>query len=91
MDYSGIDPETGERWSARKVAKLMGLVAINDESKIQAACASACSEHPELVFQYKSGKRQVFGRLVQAVMAKTNNAANPKITARILREILDTP
>jgi len=87
-DFSGIDPETGERWSPRKVVEILGLRAVNDEGEIRAICSRVVEENPKQVAVYRAGKQQVIGFFTKAVMDATRNGAHPEITTQVLRELL---
>lgn len=88
-DFSGIDEETGERWAPAKVAKLLGLRAINDEAEIRRICQEVVEASPQQAKAYRSGKKGVLGFFVKSVMDATKNGANPEITNRMLQEVLD--
>lgn len=87
-DFSGIDPETGERWSPRKIVQILGLRAINDEGEILQVCEKVIGLYPKQAEEYRKGKKNVIGRFIKAVMDETKNGANPLITNRVLEEIL---
>jgi Asp-tRNA(Asn)/Glu-tRNA(Gln) amidotransferase B subunit len=88
LDFSGIDPETGERWLPRKVVKILGLRAVNDEEEIRAICSRVLKEKPQQAVVYRTGKGSVLGFFVKKVMDATRNGANPEITTRVLKELL---
>lgn len=87
-DFSGIDPETGDRWSPKKIVKILGLRAINDEAEIRQVCERVAEALPKQVEEFRKGKKNVIGHFVKAVMEQTNNGANPLLTNKILAEIL---
>jgi aspartyl-tRNA(Asn)/glutamyl-tRNA(Gln) amidotransferase subunit B len=87
-DFSGIDPETGERWSPRKVVEILGLRAVNDEGEIRAICSRVVEENPKQAVAYRTGKVAVLGYFIKAVMDATRNGAHPEITTRVLKELL---
>lgn len=88
-DFSGIDPETGERWSARKVAELLGLRALHDEGEIRAVCERVVERYPDQAEAYRKGKRALLGFFIKQVMDETRNGSDPVITNRVLKELLD--
>ena len=88
-DFSGIDPETGERWSARKVARILGLRALHDENEIRNVCERVVVRHPSQAEAYRKGKKALLGFFVKQVMDETRNGADPNITDRVLKELLD--
>lgn len=87
-DFSGIDPETGERWSPRKVVRLLGLRAVNDPGEIRSICERVVSSSPEQAAQLKAGKRGLLGFFLKRVMEETRGGADPVATNRILAEML---
>lgn len=89
-DFSGIDPETGERWSPKKIVQILGLRAVNDESEIRQICEKIVSLNPKQVEDYRKGKKNVLGFFVKKVMDETKNGAEPNITVRILTELLSS-
>ncbi|MGC9124724.1 MAG: Asp-tRNA(Asn)/Glu-tRNA(Gln) amidotransferase subunit GatB [Caldisericaceae bacterium] len=66
-----------------------GLAQITDNDSIRASVLEVISENPTPVSQYVSGKKQVYGFLVGAVMKKTKGKANPEILNIILKEELE--
>ncbi|MGB9694613.1 MAG: Asp-tRNA(Asn)/Glu-tRNA(Gln) amidotransferase GatCAB subunit B, partial [Caldisericaceae bacterium] len=66
-----------------------GLAQITDDDSIRASVLEVISENPTPVSQYVSGKKQVYGFLVGAVMKKTKGKANPEILNIILKEELE--
>lgn len=87
-DFNGLDPETGEPWSPRKIASLLGLRAVNDEQEIRRICEQVVELYPGQALSYRSGKTKLLGFFIKEVMAWTKNGADPKITDRVLRELL---
>ena len=87
-DFSGIDPDTGERWSPRKVAEILGLRAVNDEGEIRQVCERVVGLYPAQAESYRKGKVAVIGFFIKKVMDETKNGAEPNITTRVLKELL---
>ncbi len=70
------------------LVKEMGLSQITDEGEIRNVITEIMKENPNLVEDYKNGKR-VFDYFIGQIMKKTRGRANPVITSRILKEELD--
>lgn len=70
------------------LVKEMGLSQITDESEIRNIILEIFKENPNLVEDYKNGKR-VFDYLIGQIMKKTRGRANPVISSRLLQEELD--
>ena len=66
----------------------MGLSQITDENEIRNIILEVINDNPNLVEDYKNGKR-VFDFFIGQIMKKTRGRANPVITSRILKEELD--
>jgi len=70
------------------LVKEMGLSQITDESEIRNIILEILQENPNLVEDYKNGKR-VFDYLIGQIMKKTRGRANPVISSRLLQEELN--
>ena len=66
----------------------MGLSQITDENEIRNIIKEVINDNPNLVEDYKNGKR-VFDYFIGQIMKKTRGRANPVITSRILKEELE--
>jgi aspartyl-tRNA(Asn)/glutamyl-tRNA(Gln) amidotransferase subunit B len=66
-----------------------GLAQITDNESIRASVLEVINENPTAVSQYISGKKQVYGFFVGAVMKKTQGKANPEKLNAILKEELE--
>ena len=66
----------------------LGISQITSEDEIREIVLSVLSENPNLIEDYKNGKR-VFDYLIGQIMKKTRGRANPVITSKILKEELD--
>ena len=78
--------ETGKAPSV--LVSEMGLSQITDENEIRNIILEVINDNPNLVEDYKAGKR-VFDYFIGQIMKKTRGRANPVITSRILKEELD--
>ena len=74
--------------SPTDLVKEMGLSQITDETEIRNIILEILQDNPNLVEDYKNGKR-VFDYLIGQIMKKTRGRANPVISSRLLQEELD--
>jgi aspartyl-tRNA(Asn)/glutamyl-tRNA(Gln) amidotransferase subunit B len=77
---------TGEAPAA--VVSRRGLRQINDPVELGAIVDRVIAAHPTQAETYRSGKDQLLGFLVGAVMKETKGCANPAVTSALLRERL---
>lgn len=87
-DFSGLDPETLEPWSPKKVAKILGLQSFNSSEKIRTICEKILKENPKQVEIYQNGKTKIIGFFVKKIMDETKSGANPKIINDVLKELM---
>lgn len=87
-DFSGLDPDTGELWSPRKVASLMGLTVMSRIDTL-AACRVVLTKNQDKADQYRAGKVQLMGFFMKALMEETSKRANPSDGSRILKALLE--
>ncbi len=78
--------DTGKEPSV--IASELGLSQISDEDEIRDIVVSVIEEFPNLVDDYKAGKK-VFDYLIGQIMKKTRGRANPVITSKVLKEELE--
>ena len=78
--------ETGKE--PKVLVSELGLSQITDEEEIRNIVKEVINENPNLIEDYKNGKR-VFDYFIGQIMKKTRGRANPVITSRILKEELD--
>lgn len=86
-DFSGLDPDTGEAWSPRKVVKLLGL-SVMRPLQVRRICEGVLARHPDKAAAYRAGKQQLVGFFVKAVMDETQKKADPKAASRLLTRLL---
>ena len=70
-----------------KLVSELGISQITSEEEIREIVLSVIDENPNLVEDYKNGKR-VFDYLIGQIMKKTKGRANPVITSKVLKEEL---
>ncbi|KHD88576.1 MAG: glutamyl-tRNA amidotransferase [Bdellovibrio sp. ArHS] len=80
MWQSGKDPEV--------IIKEKGLVQISDPAAIEKIVEEVLAANAKNVEEYKSGKKNVFGFFVGAVMKASKGQANPELVNKILQEKL---
>ncbi len=86
-DFSGLDPETGEPWSPKKVIQHLGIKqASGDETRL--ACEKVVAQNPDKVAAYRKGKTNMIGFFIKLVMDETKKQASPQEATRILTELL---
>lgn len=65
------------------------LYQINDGDELKKLCEDVIKELEKAVRDYKSGKTKAFKALLGAVVSKSNNRANMRKCAGILKDMLD--
>lgn len=71
-----------------KLVDDLGISQITSEDEIKEIVLSVMDENPNLIEDYKNGKR-VFDYLIGQIMKKTRGRANPVITSKILKAELE--
>ena len=71
-----------------KLVDELGISQIGSEDEIREIVLSVINENPNLIEDYKNGKR-VFDYLIGQIMKKTKGRANPVITSKVLKEELE--
>jgi aspartyl-tRNA(Asn)/glutamyl-tRNA(Gln) amidotransferase subunit B len=75
---------TGKKASVVVAEK--GLVQISDEDELTRIVDTVLADHPEVVEDYRSGKKKALGFLVGQVMKQTKGKANPQVVNRLFKE-----
>jgi hypothetical protein len=86
-DFSGLDPDTGEPWSPRKVVEILGL-EVQDSSELQGVCEGVIQDHPKEVELYRKGKTKVLGKLIKATLDASGGKADPRAAKEVLETML---
>ena len=73
--------DTGKR--ALTIVGEKGLLQISDESKLAEIVDQVLAAHPEVVEDYRNGKKKALGFLVGQVMKTTRGKANPQIVNKL--------
>lgn len=71
-----------------ELVKSMNITQISDESEILKVVLEVLAENPNLVVDYKEGKK-VFDYIIGQIMKKTRGRVNPGMTAKVLRDELE--
>lgn len=71
-----------------KLVDELGISQIGSEDEIREIVLSVIDENPNLIQDYKNGKR-VFDYFIGQIMKKTKGRANPIITSKVLKEELE--
>ena len=75
--------------SARQIVEEKGLVQITDEAQLRRIVEGIVAANPKAVQQFLSGNEKVLGFFVGQVMKATKGKANPQLTNRLVREVLE--
>ncbi len=75
---------TGKR--AAQIVEEKGLVQISDEGELAGIVEEVLAAHPQVVDDYRKGKKKALGFLVGQVMKRTKGKANPQLVNRMLEE-----
>ena len=67
----------------------LGLGLVSDDSAIREVCEKIVAANPDEVASYRGGKQSLIGWFVGQVMREMRGKADPKLTQKILRELLD--
>ena len=73
----------------RQLVEEKNLSQMSGDSEIHAVALEVIRDNPKPYNQYKSGKTATFGFFVGQVVKATRGRANPQVTQRVLRELLD--
>lgn len=84
--YSEMLKSTGETPLA--IAQRLNVIQESDESSLKPIIEQVLAENAPKVQEYRSGKKGLLGMFMGEVMKKSNGKADPKVTTRILTELL---
>jgi aspartyl-tRNA(Asn)/glutamyl-tRNA(Gln) amidotransferase subunit B len=74
----------------RLIVEEKNLTQVSGEQEIRAVALEVIRGNPKPYKQYKDGKTATFGFFVGQVMKATRGRANPQVTQKLLRELLDS-
>ena len=80
--------EMGPDRSPEEVIQELGLTRLGDEAELASVVEKVLEANPQAAADYRAGKQQAIGVLVQAVKEATGGRADLKLASRILRERL---
>lgn len=72
--------------NAEQIVKEKGLVQISDEGALLKIITETLDANPQIIDDYKNGKKKAAGFVVGQVMKATKGQANPQIVNKILKE-----
>lgn len=75
--------------SPLQIAEEMNLLQNSDEGMIKELVAQVLASMPAKVEEYKAGKKGLMGLFVGEVMKASKGKADPKVTNRLLNELLE--
>lgn len=84
--FSEMLKSTGE--TALAIAQRLNVIQESDESSLRPIIEQVLAENASKVQEYRSGKKGLLGMFMGEVMRKSNGKADPKVTTRILTELL---
>ncbi len=82
MFATGREPE--------RIVEQKEWLQIADENRLRHVVETVVQEHPGAVADYLSGKDKLIGFFVGQVMKATGGKANPQLTNRLVREVLES-
>ena len=84
-----LEKSLSENKNPLDLIKELGLSQITDPEELRLVAKEVLDENPNLITDYKNGKK-VFGYFVGQIMKKTNGRANPPLANQVLKEELET-
>ncbi len=75
--------------SAKQIIENRGLFQLDDESQLKSVIESTIEQNSDAVNKYREGKMEVLGFLIGQVKNATRGRADPKLTASLLKKILE--
>ena len=98
VDRKTVNSSTGKalidqvQTSGKRPGELVreqGLGMVSDGEAIRSICERIVSENPKEAAAYRAGKETLLGWFTGQVMRETRGKAEPRLTAEILRELLE--
>lgn len=74
--------------AAAALARL-GLAPLADEGALQVVVRDVVARHPDELARYRAGNKGLQGFFIGQVMSATRRQADPKLAARLVREVLE--
>lgn len=75
--------------SPKQIVEERGLVQITDEAELRRIIEEIVAANPKAVQEFLSGNEKVLGFFVGQVMRATKGKANPQLTNKLVREVLE--
>ncbi len=76
--------------SPARIVEAKGLKQISDSSALASLAQTVVAENPDVVAEYRKGKKTAIQFLVGQIMKKTRGQANPQVARAALESELDT-
>ena len=73
----------------KQIVEEKGMVQISDERQLRRLIEEIVTAHPKAVEEFWEGNEKVLGFFVGQVMRATKGKANPQLTNRLVREVLE--
>ena len=70
------------------LAKANNLIQESDGDVLKTVILKVLEDHPKEVAAYRGGKKQLMGFFMGQVMKASKGKADPKLTSRLLAEVL---
>lgn len=74
---------------AAALAQELNLIQESDESSIKPMVEAVLAAWPDKIIEYKAGKKNLMGLFVGEVMKRSKGKADPKLTNKLLMDLLD--
>ncbi|MCQ6280512.1 Asp-tRNA(Asn)/Glu-tRNA(Gln) amidotransferase subunit GatB [Bacillus sp. EB600] len=74
---------------AEQIVKEKGLVQISDEGALLKIVTEVLDANPQIIEDYKNGKKKAAGFFVGQIMKATKGQANPQVVNKLLQEEID--
>ncbi|CAH1389361.1 unnamed protein product [Nezara viridula] len=78
----------GNNNSPKEIITALGLWQVKDTDELTQICIKIIKDNPEIVNQYKKGKKKVLFALLGKVASETNKKAKMDVVAELLKEML---
>jgi aspartyl-tRNA(Asn)/glutamyl-tRNA(Gln) amidotransferase subunit B len=82
-----LEPDT----DPEEIAIRLNLIQEHDESALEGFIREAISRYPDKVTEYRKGKTGLLGLFMGEVMKLSQGKADPKVTSKLVKEMLDKP
>jgi aspartyl-tRNA(Asn)/glutamyl-tRNA(Gln) amidotransferase subunit B len=84
-----VEQMPNNKQTPKQIAEELGLIGVVKDDEVQAAAKQAVEENPKAVEDYHNGEKASLNFLMGQVMRLTRGKADPRETAKILKELLE--